>query len=207
MNFFSGLQPHCAMIIGRRGSGKTMFACELLETSFRNHFDSIVIICPTFEINAAYDRPWIINKQDKNVYVVGKQTFEKYDLDKILLHLTNRFECCGHTLFLLDDCAYLGSVRNRDTALTKLAYTSRHSGISIWIITQKYNSVSKCFREQSSWVALFYCKDKDSFLYATDENNVLDADDKVEAAEFLKSSPRGKLLIRTDPSIEFKLLV
>jgi hypothetical protein len=207
MDFFSGLPAHCAMIIGRRGCGKSMFACELLETSFKDHFDSVVIICPTYEINSAYDRKWIDNKTDKNVYVVGKKTFEQYDLNRILLHLAKRFECCGETLFLVDDCAYLGSVRNRDTALTKLAFTSRHAGISIWVITQKYNSVSKCFREQSSWVILFYCKDKDSFLYATDENNVLNADDKLKAAEFLKNTPHGKLLIRTDTPIEFKLLL
>ena len=207
MNFFSNLPPHCAMIIGRRGCGKSVFACELLETHFKDHFDSVVVICPTFEINTAYDREWIKSKKDKNVYVVSKKAFNKYDLNTILKNLTSRFECCGNTLFLLDDCAYLGTVRNKDTELNKFAYTSRHAGISIWVITQKYNSISKMFREQSSWIALFYCKDKDSFVYATDENNVLSADDKIKADNFLKNTPHSKLVIRTDPPIGFKLLV
>lgn len=207
MNIFSNLQPHCAMIVGRRGSGKSMFACELLETEFKEHFDSVVIICPTFNINKAYDRVWINSRKDKNVHIVGESALNKYDLSDILMHLYKRFQCCGHTLFLIDDCAFLSGVRRKETALNQLGFISRHAGISIWVITQKYNAVSKDFREQLSWVALFYCKDKDSFLYANDENCVLNADEKIMAADFLKNNAHSKLLIRTDPPISFKLLI
>ena len=204
MDILDNLQPHCAMIVGRRGSGKSIFACQLLETQFREHFDSIVIICPTFKINKAYsNRPWI--KNDKNVHIVSN--LEKFNLNEVLIYLSKKFECCGHTLFLIDDCAFLGDVRHKETALNKLAFTSRHAGISIWVISQKYNAVSKDFREQISWMALFYCKDKDSFNYANDENNVLSGDEKIIAADFLKNNAHGKLLIRTDPPINYKLII
>ena len=206
MDIFTNLEPHCAMIVGRRGCGKSVYAIQLLETVFKKHFDSVVIICPTFEINAAYNRDWINNKQDRNVHIVPKQVFDRCDLNTILLHLSKQFECCGQTLFLIDDCAFLGGVRHKETALNQLAFTSRHAGISIWVITQKYNAVSKDFREQLSWIALFYCKDKDSFLIANDENSVLTADERIEAANFLKDVPHGKLLIRTDLPVEYKLL-
>ena len=207
MDFFSNLQPHCAMIIGRRGSGKTVFALDLLENEFRGQFDSVVLLCPTYQINKSFDRNWIKSKQDKNVYIVTKSTFDKYNLNEILQFLTTKFECCGHTLFLLDDCACLSGVRHKETALSELAFTSRHAGISVWVITQKYNAVSKDFRDQLSWLALFYCKDKDSFVFANDENSVLNAEEKNEATEFLKSNAHGKLLIRTDPPIKYKLLI
>jgi hypothetical protein len=206
MDIFSNLQPHCGMICGRRGSGKSVFACQLLETNFKDHFDSIIIICPTFHINKAFQREWITNKKDKNVHIVGKKTFDRYDLSDILLYLSKRFECCGHTLFLIDDCAFLGGVRHKETTLNQLAFTSRHAGISIWVITQKYNAVSKDFREQLSWIVLFYCKDKDSFIYANDENSVLDGNERTVAGDFLKSNAHGKLVIRTDPPIQYKLL-
>ena len=152
MDNLNSLQPHCAMIVGRRGCGKSVFACQLLESQFKDHFDSVIIICPTFAINKAYDRVWITGKKDKNVHIVSESIFKKFDLSKILLFLSKKFECCGHTLLLIDDCSFLGDIRHKETVLNKLAFTSRHAGISIWVITQKYNAVSKDFREQLSWI-------------------------------------------------------
>ena len=39
---------HTALFIAPTGVGKTHLALSLLETEYRNHFDFIVIICPTF---------------------------------------------------------------------------------------------------------------------------------------------------------------
>jgi hypothetical protein len=205
MNFFSNLQPHCALIAGKRGCGKSVLACQLLENEFRGYFDNIVIICPTFSINAAYRRPWLTDKKDKNVYVVSGKTFEKYDINTILLHFAKTFKCRGHTLFLIDDCAYSGDVRHKETALTQLAFISRHAGISIWVITQKYNAICKDFRDQLSWVALFRCNDKDSFKSATDQNNALSTEDKIKAEEFLRVNAHSKLIIRNDDPVGFML--
>ena len=40
-------EPHTALFVAPTGVGKTHLALSLLETEYRNHFDFIVIICPT----------------------------------------------------------------------------------------------------------------------------------------------------------------
>ena len=40
-------EPHTALFVAPTGVGKTHLALRLLETEYRDHFDFIVIICPT----------------------------------------------------------------------------------------------------------------------------------------------------------------
>ena len=43
---------HTALFIAPTGVGKTHLALSLLETEYMNHFDFIVIICPTLTLRA-----------------------------------------------------------------------------------------------------------------------------------------------------------
>ena len=42
---------HTALFVAPTGVGKTHLALNLLENEYRNHFDFIVIICPTLRYN------------------------------------------------------------------------------------------------------------------------------------------------------------
>ena len=57
--------------------------------------------------------------------------------------------------------------------LSELAFSGRHLNCSLWILTQKYNSILTDVREQIKWMALSYCKDRDSFEKALRENDVI----------------------------------
>ena len=39
--------PHSAMFVGVTACGKAEFLLRLLETVYKNHFEFIVILCPT----------------------------------------------------------------------------------------------------------------------------------------------------------------
>ena len=61
--------PHSAMFVGATACGKTEFLLRLLETEHKNHFEFIVILCPTFAKYKTYlSRKWIL--YDKNVLIV-----------------------------------------------------------------------------------------------------------------------------------------
>ena len=61
--------PHSAMFVGVMACGKTKFLLQLLETEYKNHFEFIVILCPTILNNKTYlSRKWILD--DKNVLIV-----------------------------------------------------------------------------------------------------------------------------------------
>ena len=59
-----------------------------------------------------------------------------------------------------------------------MLYQSLHLVVDIeitplWVLMQKYNSVSKDVREQIKWLCLFFTKDRDSFEDCLRENDVI----------------------------------
>ena len=86
----------------------------------------------------------------------------------------------GHqTLFIMNDCSAEGKINKKRDDLSELAFSSRHRNHSLWVLTQKYNSVSKDVHEQIKWLCLFFTKDRDSFEDCLRENDViLDKDER-----------------------------
>ena len=58
------------MFIGATNVGKTEYLFRILETEYKNHFELIVIICPTIldNSNKYVSRKWIFN--DKNFCIM-----------------------------------------------------------------------------------------------------------------------------------------
>ena len=92
-------------------------------------------------------------------------------LNSVLQEISNKFSD-PNTLILLDDCANLHYAKMKSTALTKLAFHGRHSNISCWVITQKYNAIVKDFRQNIQVLVSFYDKDKKSRDVAFEENDI-----------------------------------
>ena len=60
--------PHSAMFVGVTDCGKTEFLLQLLEIKYKNHFEFIIILCPTVLDNMTYlSRKWILD--DKNAFM------------------------------------------------------------------------------------------------------------------------------------------
>ena len=75
-------EPHTALFVAPNGVGKTHLALSLLETEYRNHFDFIVIICPTLRYNSTYkSRSWVWNDHDVIPIEPGNQLY--YLIEKI----------------------------------------------------------------------------------------------------------------------------
>ena len=66
------------------------------------------------------------------------------------------------TLFIIDDCSAENQINKKRNALSELAFSGRHRNHSLWVLTQKCNSVSKDVREQIKWLHLFLTKNRDS---------------------------------------------
>ena len=92
----------------------------------------------------------------------------------------------GHQkLFIINDCSAEGEINRKRDALSELAFSSCHRNHSLWVLTQKYNSVSKDVREQIKWLCLFFTKDRDSFEDCLRENDVIP--DKNERDKIMSS--------------------
>ncbi|PFX30568.1 G-protein-signaling modulator 2 [Stylophora pistillata] len=61
-----------------------------------------------------------------------------------------------NTLIILDDCAASKDVRQRKNEPVNLAFSARHKGISVWVLTQEMTSIAKPCRENIAALVLFY---------------------------------------------------
>ena len=54
------------MLVGAMNAGKTEYLLRILETEHKNHFEFIVIMCPTIvDANKTYlSRKWILDNND-----------------------------------------------------------------------------------------------------------------------------------------------
>ena len=141
--------PFNALIVGPTNSGKTQFLVKQLCGPFRGKFDYIVLICPTFAHNRTLYR---FAERDPSFYPI---ICEQHQVENWLRLSSFTFEGTN-TLIVLDDCAASKDVKGRTGELVKLGFSARHSGISVWVITQQLSSIAKPFRENVAVIVLFY---------------------------------------------------
>ena len=141
--------PFNALIVGPTNSGKSRFMVYQIYGTFRFKFDYIVLICPTFAHNKIYHR---IGENDPRMGVI---MCEQHDVEKWLKLVRSLFEG-SNTLIILDDCAASKGVKGRTGELVNLAFSARHMGISVWVLTQKMTSITASFQENVAAIVLFY---------------------------------------------------
>jgi hypothetical protein len=184
--------PHSAIICGLTGCGKTVFILDLLEGHYRGIFRHIVVLCPTVRHNKTYQNcSWVWS--DPEVFIVdpGER------LHDYLRAFYKQF-AGESTLYIIDDCSASKTLTKKKDTLSELAFSGRHAKQSVWVLTQKYNSVLTDLREQTRWVALFHCKDRDSFTECLRENDVLTKDERDVVRKFLRKTKHAKLILKTD---------
>ena len=141
--------PFNALIVGPTNSGKSRFVVDQLYGPFRFKFDVIVLICPTFAHNRTYHR---IGEKDPRMFVTA---CEQHEVEMWLKIVRFVFEGTN-TLIILDDCAASKDVKGRTGELVHLAFSARHIGISVWVLTQKMTGITSSFRENVAAIVLFY---------------------------------------------------
>lgn len=190
---------HSAIVCGMTGCGKTAFILDLLEGLYCKVFHHIVILCPTMRHNKTYQRcPWIWN--DPEVYVAdpGER------LHDYLRAFYQMFQ--GEpTLYIIDDCSATKALTKKKDMLSELAFSGRHAEQSVWVLTQKYNAVLKDLREQTCWVALFHCKDRDSFEECLRENDIVPPEERAIVRQQLALTKHAKLLLKTDQPAVYRV--
>ena len=91
--------------------------------------------------------------------------------------------------------------------LSELAFSGRHADQSVWVFTQKYNAVLKDLREQTRWVCLFHCKDRDSFEDCLRENDVIPTrEQQALVRQQLAERKHAKLLLKSDQPAAYIVL-
>ena len=156
--------PLNMIIVGVTGCGKTYYLLKMLENDYKNHFEYIFLICPTYLWNKTYQE-WKY-KDDKNFFPIP---CDQDDVEAFLEYVVNKFEGTN-SLIILDYCASSQYVKKRSSEIVKLAFSARHFGFSTIIITQQLTSITKPYRTNTQILVTFYNPDKNDMKTLLEES-------------------------------------
>ena len=180
---------HC-IITGPTNCGKTRFLVDQLRGPFRYVFEYIILICPTYVFNKTYEG---FARGDPRFLV-----FCPVDLDEVeeLLKACRTIFSGTNTLIILDDCAVSKELKKRSNEFIRLAFSGRHEGLSVWVLTQQLTSISKPFRDNVACVVAFHNPSQVSTkCMFEDFCNGIDADMRTALTNELKSNEYSRLCI------------
>ena len=189
--------PFNMLVAGITNCGKTKFVLDFIQDNFK--FENIVLFCPTFMENKTY-RHQLANQTN---FVV--ELLKTHSLDQALKNYYTIYKN-SNTLFLLDDIANLWDSKHKCSELCRLAFSARHSGISVWVLTQKYNGIVKDFRDNIRVLVLFYNKDRIAMEEALKENNLIPKEKISDILDVLKNTKHSKLIMILEHPFKYTLL-
>ena len=180
---------HC-IITGATNCGKTKYLIEQLRGPFKNVFDYIILICPTYDRNKTYRG---FAKNDKHFLVLMPDASNQAEIEE-LLNLCAVLFSGTNTLIILDDCAVSKGLKNRSNIFIELAFSGRHKGLSVWVLTQQLTSIAKPFRDNVGCVVAFHNPSQvGTKTLFEDFGGDLDMDTRKKLMELLKSGRYSKL--------------
>ena len=192
--------PHTSIFTGPTSCGKTQRVLDLIENEYRDHFENIVILCPTLRWNKTYlERSWVW--KDNNVFCINPKS-QLFDwIEKLSQILANE-----ETLFIVDDVIADETLDKKRQPLLELAISGRHRNHSLWLLTQSYTALPKNLRRQKKQLFLWYPAEKSDFKLADEETNILPAEKLEEIKEQLKNGKHTCLYIRLEHPRSFAVL-
>ena len=159
-------------------------ALNLLESEYRNHFNFIIIICPTLAHNSTYkSQGWVWNDPDipiepgNNLYYLIKK-------------ISNNLLAGSKTLFLINGIIAYKALNKRCQPLLELAISGHHRGHSLWLLTQSYTAVPNNIRRQAKMLYIWYPKNRTDLIIIHEENDVIET--KEELARVKAQLKQGK---------------
>ena len=193
-------EPHSALFVAPTGVGKTHLALSLLENEYRNHFDFIVIICPTLANNEAYNSlGWVWNDPDVIPIEPGNRLY--YLIEKISNLLPG-----SKTLFLIDDIIANETLDKCRQPLLELAISGCHRQHSLWLLTQSYTAIPNNIRRQAKMLYVWYPKNRIGLNTIHEENDVIEMGELARVKAQLKWGKHTCLIMRMEHRRAYQVL-
>ena len=192
-------EPHTALFVAPTGVGKMHLALSLLDNEYRNHFDFIVIVCPTPAHNETYkSRGWVWNDPAVIPIELGNNLY--YLTEKISNLLAG-----SKTLFLIDDIIADEALDKCHQLLLGLSILGRHRGHSLWLLTQSYTAIPNNIRRQAKMLYVWYPKNRTDLNTIHEENDIIETGELVNNKEKLKRGKQTCLIMRMEHPRAYKI--
>ena len=185
-------EPHTALFVAPTGVGKTHLALNLLETEYRNHFDFIVIICPTLRYNSACkSRGWVSNDPEVIPIEPGNQLY-------YLIEKTSNLLAGSATLFLINDIIADETLNKHHQPLLELVISGHDRQHSLWLLTQSYTAVPNNIRRKAKMLYVWYPKNRMDLNTIHEENDVIGPEELARVRAELKRMKHTCLIMRME---------
>ena len=185
-------EPHTALFIAPTRVGKTHLALSLLETEHINHFDFIVIICPSLRYNSTYkNRSWVWNDPDAIPIEPGNQLYH-------LIEKISNLLAGSTTLFLVDDIIADETLDKCHQPLLELAISGRHRGHSLCLLTQSYTAIPNNIRRQAKMFYVWYPKNRMDLNTIHEGNDIKGLKELARVKAQLKRQKHTCLIMRME---------
>ena len=163
----AALTDHFVMSIAApRKSGKSFFITSMMRAGLFDHFDYIIIMCPTLNFNDDYQE--FVDR--KNVTPIADVSRREIDLlfekqSKVMRKIKEQERnpsmnqsqvklYCPNTLLILDDCVDSG-VFSFKGSVDRIAERGRHINMSAIISSQRQSAISRSVRLNSDYFITF----------------------------------------------------
>ena len=193
--------PHTAIFSGPTDCGKTKRVLDLIESEYRNHFENIVILCPTLRWNQTYkQRPWI--STDTHVFCIepGKRLFD-------WIETLSKLFAKEETLFIVDDIISDDTLDKRRQSLLELAISGRHRRHYLWLLTQSLTAIPKNLRRQKKQLFCWYPNTNSDMKILYDETNIIEYTEWAKIKEELKAGKHTCLYVRLEHPRRYQVLL
>ena len=181
----------------------------MLEKSYKDHFNTIWLICPTVFKNETYLEWKYINDPEFIPIPCSLNDVETFIQAVIAASQEyGSFKDGNRNLLILDDVAACCAAKNRNGGLVESAFGSRHDGLSVIVITQQFKSVSKAWRDNPSHFVFFYNPNKKDMdeMFETLLGHI-SKEEKRQIVKTLNTVPYARLEVKLiPPPVTYQLI-
>ena len=166
--------PFVGCFVGPRGAGKSTLLLSLLDTpqeegGLRKRFHTIFAISPTMSHDKKFTKLYDELQQDGLHYENPTESNLQEILDK-LQELREQHPKKQY-LLILDDVVDKLKKSNSNSLLNHLVLAGRHYGLSMIILSQKFNALPTLIRNNTEMWCVFNLKNKKEYQTFLDDMN------------------------------------
>ena len=185
-------EPHTELFIAPTVAGKMHLALNLLESEYKNHFDFIIMICPTLAHNETYkSRGWVWTDPEVIRIEPGNQLY-------YLIENINKLLTGSKTLFLIDDIIADEALNKCPQPLLELALSGRHRNNSLWLLEHSYTAIPNNIGRQAKMLYVWYPKNRTDLKVIHEENDVIETGELARVKEKLKQGKCTCLIMKME---------
>ena len=100
------------------------------------------------------------------------------------------------TLFLIDDVIASEALNKRRQPLLELVISGRHTGHSLWLLTQSYTAIPNNIRRQAKMLYVWYPKNRTDLNTIHEENDIIETGELARVKAQLKWGKHTCLIMR-----------